>query len=85
MRRTLCAICLALLCSALVPAASTSRSAGGAVPRRVSRSADATGFQPSLALRLWKRLSGGYRTMDNPPPPLPTPTPVPDLHGPIPQ
>ena len=84
MRRTLCAISLALLCSALVPAAATSRSAGGA-PRRVFRSAGETGFQPSLALRLWKRLSGGYRTMDNPPPPLPTPTPVPDLHGPIPQ
>ncbi len=84
MRRTLCAISLALLCSALVPAASTSRLAGGA-PRRVSRSAGASGFQPSLALRLWKRLSGGYRTMDYPPPPLPTPAPAPDLHGPIPQ
>jgi hypothetical protein len=83
-RRTLCAISLALLCSALVPAASTSRPAGGA-PRRVSRSAAGKGFQPSLALRLWKQLTGGYRTMDNPPPPLPTPSPVLDLHSPIPQ
>jgi len=82
-RRTLCAISLALLCSSLVSAASASRPAGGA-PRRVSRSAGESGFQPSFALRLWKRLSGGYRTMDNPPPPL-VPTPLPDLHGPVPQ
>jgi len=81
-RRTLCAISLALLCSTLVPAASTSRPAGGG-PRRVARPATASGFQPSLALRLWKSWTGGFRTMDNPPP-LPTPTPVPDLHTPIP-
>ena len=84
MRRILCAISLALLCSALVPAAPASRQAGRA-PRPVSRSADANGLQPSLALRLWKQLTGGYRTMDSPPPPLPTPTPVPDLHGPVPE
>ena len=81
MRRTLCAISLALLCSTLVPAASTSRTAGEG-PRRVSRRVESAS-QPNLALRLWKRWTGGFRVMDNPPP-LPTPTPVPDIHGPIP-
>ena len=83
MRRTLWAISLALLCSVLLSAAPASRPAGRA-PRRVSRPAAASGFQPSLAVRLWKQLTGGYRTMDDPPPPVPAPTSVPDLHGPIP-
>ena len=83
MRRTLCAITLGLLCSALVPAAPPTRSTVRA-PRRISRAPAAGGFQPSLAQKFWKQLSGGLRTMDGPPPPLPTPTPVPDLHGPVP-
>ena len=83
MRRTLCAISLVLLCSAFVPAASPTRSTVRA-PRRISRVPATSGFQPSLAQKLWKQLNGGLRTMDGPPPPLPTPTPVPDLHGPVP-
>jgi hypothetical protein len=82
-RRTLCAITLVLLWSALVPAASPTRSTVRA-PRRISRVPAGSGFQPSLAQKFWRQLNGGLRTMDGPPPPLPTPTPVLDIHGPVP-